>query len=656
MKKRLKLLFLALLCVLMLMKVSHLPLASASEQERSVTILFTHDLHDSLLPVKTLDNDSIVSLGGYAKLKSAIDLQKAIAPDALLVDAGDYSMGTPFQTIYSSDAPELRIMGAMGYDVTTFGNHEFDYRPAGLTDSLNAAINSKELLPQLVQSNMRFPTDKDGNMTESLTKLKKAMEDYGVQDYVILERGGVKIGIFGLLGEESASMAPMSEVTFADAVKEAKRVVKLLKEKEEVDVILCLSHSGTVKEQSKSEDVILAQKVPEIDVIISGHTHSKLSQPIVIGNTVIGSAQEYGKNLAVLKLVEEDENWELENYQLIAIDDSFPEEQDIKEKVAEFKDIVQEKYFDKFQLDYDKIIARSKVQFQTTAENSTLHKESNIGNLISDAYVYAVQKAEGENYQPIAAAIVPSGTIRETIYKGDISTADAFSISSLGIGADGMPGYPLLSVYITGKELKTVCEVDASITPLMNEAQLYMSGLNFTFNPNRLIFNKVTETQLINPDGTVSEIVDNQLYRVVCGLYSAQMLSVVGDKSYGLMSIVPKNAQGEVISDFEQYIIYDSTNGNKKELKEWYAIAKYIQSFETDKDIALVPEYYQEELGRKVIDDNRDIVAILSNPNHISLTVYIAIPTILLLVLFLILRKRNRRGRKRRSRRSRKMK
>lgn len=647
MKKRLKLLFLALICVPILM-MSHLPSVFASEQDRSVTILFTHDLHDALLPVKTLDNDSIVSLGGYARLKSAIDLQKAIAPDALLVDAGDYSMGTPFQTIYSSDAPQLRIMGAMGYAVTTFGNHEFDYRPAGLTESLNAATNSKELLPQIVQSNLRFPTDKDGTMTESLTKLKKAMEDYGVRDYVVLEKGGVKIGIFGLLGEESASMAPMSEVTFADAVKEAKRVVKLLKEKEEVDFILCLSHSGTVKDQSKSEDVILAQKVPEIDVIISGHTHSKLSEPIVVGNTVIGSAQEYGKNLGVVKLAEaEDDNWELENYQLIAIDDSFPEEQDINEKVAEFKDIVQEKYFDKFGLEYDEVIARSNVQFQTTAENSSLHKESNIGNLISDAYVYAVQKAEGENYQPIAAAIAPSGTIRETIYKGDISTADAFSISSLGIGADGMPGYPLLSVYITGKELKTVCEVDASITPLMNEAQLYMSGLNFTFNPNRLIFNKVTETQLINPDGTVSEIVDDQLYRVVCGLYSAQMLSVVGDKSYGLMSIVPKNAQGEAITDFEQYIIYDSTNGEKKELKEWYAIAKYIQSFETEEDIAVIPDYYQEVLGRKVIDDNTDIAAILSNPNHISLTVYIAIPSILLIIMFLIFKRRKRGKRKR---------
>ena len=105
-----------------------------------------------------------------------------------------------------------------------------------------------------------------------------------------------------------------------------------------------------------------------------------------------------------------------------------------------------------------------------------------------------MKKAEGVNYDPVALAIVPTGTIRGSFVKGDITVSDAFTVSSLGIGADSISGYPLISVYLTGKELKTACEVDASISPIMSSAQLYMSGVNFTFNPNRLIFNKVTNS------------------------------------------------------------------------------------------------------------------------------------------------------------------
>ncbi|MHB8129628.1 MAG: bifunctional metallophosphatase/5'-nucleotidase [Mobilitalea sp.] len=650
MRKIISLSVLWLISVSMILQTIYIPTVFAAEQEKTVTILFTHDLHDNLLPVQTIENGTAVYLGGYARLQSAINAQKLEDPEALLVDGGDFSMGTPFQTIYQSDAPELRILGAMGYDVVTLGNHEYDYRAKGLTGSLLAAIDSGDKLPQIVQSNVIFPTDDEGNLTQSLTELKQSMENYGVKDYTIIERNGAKIGIFGLMGEESESMAPMSEVTFEDEIEQAKRVVKILKEQEQVDLILCLSHSGTNDDKSKSEDEILAKEVPEINVIISGHSHTKLSQPIMIGDTIIASAEDYGKSLGVIKVSQnQDGSWELSNYELVQIDDSFLEDSLIQEQVAVYKSIVQEKYFDKFNMDYDEVVATSTIQFQTPAELFDIHAESTLGNLISDAYLYSVKKAEGDNYIPIAATIVPCGTIRGTIFKGDITTADAFSISSLGIGADGMPGYPLISVYLSGKELKTVCEVDASITSIMGDAQLYMSGMNFVFNPNRLIFNKVTKTALINPDKTEEVIDDTKLYRIVCGLYSAQMLSVVGDKSFGLMSVNPKTKEGDVITDFEEYILYDTVNGVESELKEWYAVVQYLQSFEKVEGVSQVSSYYQETQGRKIVDDDNNILALVSNPNHISLTVYIVVPVILILIIFLITRlvRRSRRKKNR---------
>jgi len=113
-------------------------------------------MHDHFLPSNVEQNGQVLQLGGYARLQTAINLEKKKNPDSILVDGGDYSMGTLFQSIYSSDAPELRMMGQLGYDVTTFGNHEYDFRADGLADSLNAARKSGDKLPQIVQSNVHF--------------------------------------------------------------------------------------------------------------------------------------------------------------------------------------------------------------------------------------------------------------------------------------------------------------------------------------------------------------------------------------------------------------------------------------------------------------------------------------------------------------------
>src|SRR5699024_2720838 len=137
----------------------------AKEANETVDILFTHDLHDNFYPFEVSEGGETYTAGGYARLYTAIQQEKKEAPDALLVDAGDYSMGSLFQTINPTHAPELRMMGEMGYDVTTFGNHEFDFRPEGLADSLSAAKESGDPLPKIVASNTIFPDEE--NLTPS---------------------------------------------------------------------------------------------------------------------------------------------------------------------------------------------------------------------------------------------------------------------------------------------------------------------------------------------------------------------------------------------------------------------------------------------------------------------------------------------------------
>jgi len=643
-----KTILLLLLCLIFSLPAHPKP-AFAREAGKSIIILFTHDLHDHLLPVKDLENGSVISSGGFARLKSAILEEKKKSPDALLVDAGDFSMGTPFQTIFQSDAPELRLLGEMGYDVVTFGNHEYDYRALGLAESLNAAMQSGDRLPQVVQSNVVFPMEDSGGLTPSLTALYKAYRDYGVKDYTVIERNGVRVGIFGLMGEDAAYKAPMSGVEFEAPVESTRRVVDVLRTQERADLIICLSHTGTWEDGGEPGDDDLAQKVPGIDIIISGHSHTIYPEPLVVGGTIIGSAGDGCRYLGVIEVSKDAKSgWKLTDYRLRRIDDSLADDTRILEIINGYKELVQQRYFGKFNLGFDQVLAVSSFNFRPRGEIADDHGEDTLGNLISDAYVYAVKQAEGEDYVTVDAAIVPVGTIRDSFYEGEITTADAFGVSSLGIGADGVPGYPLISVYLTGKELKTACEVDASVSPLMKDAQLFISGINYTFNPNRFIFNKVTDTYLERPDGSREEIRDEKLYRVVAGLYSAQMLSIVGDKSFGLLSIMPKTAQGAPITDFEAHIIKDAAGGG--ELKEWLAIARYLQSFDRVNGVPRIPTYYSSTHGRKVVDDSRSIAVLISSPNEIALAAYAATIIVAALATVAVLRIAARRKRLKSSR------
>ncbi len=132
----------------------------------------------------------------FAKIGTVVKEKKKQNKATFVLDGGDFSMGTPYQTIYKSQASELRMMGAVGFDATTLGNHEFDYRSKGLAQMLNRAKKSKDKLPQLVIANIDWQkTLGDSDLKEDGENLRTALENYGYQDYTVIERGGSKIAV-----------------------------------------------------------------------------------------------------------------------------------------------------------------------------------------------------------------------------------------------------------------------------------------------------------------------------------------------------------------------------------------------------------------------------------------------------------------------------
>lgn len=609
--------------------------AAAEAAGKTLDVVFTHDTHSHLNSFSTVIDGESTEVGGFARIKTVIDEQKAENPDTLVVDGGDFSMGTLVQTVYEDEAAELRMLGAIGCEVTTFGNHEFDYRSSGLAQMLKSAAESGDVLPELVVCNVDWDAMEAAGLNDGQQQIQSGFEEYGVKDYVVLQKGDVNVAVTGVFGVDALACAPTCELLFRDPVEAVRETVAEIKANEDVDMIVCVSHSGTWEDESKSEDEILAKSVPDLDLIISGHTHTELAEPIVHGDTYIVSTGEYGKKIGKLSMTQKsDGRWEMTDYKLVPILSTITADGATQEKIDGFMEAVDTGYLADFGYTKDEVLATNNVQFSTLHDLEYEHTEHNLGDLMSDAYVYAVENSDDFDGVPVDVSVVPSGTVRDTYTAGNITVEQVFNSFSLGIGPDGVPGYPLISVYLTGKELRTAAEIDASVSDYMTTARLYMSGLHFTYNPNRMILNKVTDIYLTDENGSRVELEDDKLYRVVADLYSGQMLSAVTDMSHGLLSLVPKYADGTPIEDFEDVIVMEGD----RELKAWDSIARYMQSFEdTDGDgIANVPSYYSQMHDRKVVDESRSLGDLVKSPNKYAAMIIAVILIVIILVVLLI--------------------
>lgn len=610
-------------------------LAFADSDTKQLDVLFTHDTHSHMLPITEYEDGTIVESGGYARLKTVLDEKRAENSNTITLDAGDFSVGSLFQTLNNTEAAELRTLGAMGYDVVTAGNHEFDFGDDGFADMLNAAKNSGDTLPQFVMSNYTIPTDENGNYDELGQKIQSAIKNYGVKDYTVVQKDNVKVAVFGLMGQSASDDIQTAEMQFEDIQQSAQSTIDEIKANEpDVDMIICLSHSGTNDNSEKSEDENLAKAVPDIDLIISGHTHTTLEQPKVIGNTYIVSAGCYAANLGEINMIQDEttKRWRAINYDLTPINSSIADDTDISNKINSYKPLIQSQYLNSFDLDFDEILAYSPYNFTNINDLGNEVQEDPLGNLLSDSYRYAVNQATGND---VDFAVVPYGTMRASFTQGNITTSDVFNTNSLGIGPDNVQTYPVLELYIKGSDLKTVCEIDASISQFMPEACLYMSGLDYTYNPYRMILDKVTDVRLQQPDGTEVPVEDDKLYSCAVGWYAASMLSSVKDLSYGLIDIPLYDASGTEITDttFSNEIVTQ----NNKELKEWQATAEYLQSFDKIDGISTIPEYYNSTHNRKVVDSSNNLISILKNPGLSTIVILIAFVLVCVVAVLIVI-------------------
>jgi 5'-nucleotidase / UDP-sugar diphosphatase len=568
------------------------------------TILHTNDMHSNVIGVGpsvdytpiTLGDDA--TRGGYSRLAALIAQRRqemGQSGPVLVLDAGDFSMGTALAAATRELGAELRLMARMGYDATTFGNHEFDLGPDGLGSAIAKAA-AAGMLPALIVSNTDLSAKEP--RVEAIAQL---VQKQVICPHMVISRGGLRFGIMGLIGYDASKYVnDPGGAVFADPIETARKTAKLLRKQESVDVVIALHHGGVVRGDdgrfTKGEDIDLLKAVPEIDIVIGGHTHTALAQPLLVDGRPAVQAGKYGENLGELTISLSGGKVNVESYRLFPVDDTIKGERIVQREVDRF-------------LEEASTIAFASRGYSITQPLVVISKDwpmkygdpessTPLANLVTDA----LRKAANTD-----VAFTVDGTIRAGLTKGKAgiqAVYDVFAMAPLGSGiVDQTAGSALVKGYFTGRELKSLVDfflVDDPHHP--GEFLSRVSGMRFFYDPSRPQFDQITAIELGDLDVGYHPIDISEkatrLYSLACSLFVGVVIAALPRLSKGAVQLVPKKADGTPIKSRTDAIVdprkstgpYISTGSGsmgsdivvtsaaRKEVKEWQAIMDYLVS------------------------------------------------------------------------------
>ncbi len=581
--------------VIVLIAGSFFSRVSAETGPQNFTIMHTNDEHSHLIPhASVLDyhpEKSDSSVGGMKRLASLVQQKEKArenwAEEVMLISAGDFKAGSPFSWLNLTDrAPELNLMQKIGYDLVTLGNHEFDYGPDGLADYLQTAgYPEAQQNTALISSNLEIP---DGHKLQEAaiknSKIKEVSPD-------------LTLGFMGLLGENAELVNPRTEpMEFADRIDTAYEIMNKL-QNQGADVIIAVTHSGL------DEDIELAQNVEGLDLIIGGHSHTRLEKPREVNNTKIVQSEAHLKYLGVLDFTyyPDSDNLELKNEKrnqayLEKIDDSIEADENIAAITAEKTEMLKNYTAETTDGRYEDLFAVPfNMDFSFSEEN--LYSDTPFGNFFTDAMRLGAQEILDRR---VDFAFQANGLIRGGLNPGtmpwsqdQVSYYELAASSSLFSGEDGRPGYPLVEAYLTEREVIRILEISSFLSEYMGVRQFFqVSGLRYTYDRRRASLFRIPRfnipvptgrsvlsaekytgegTQLKNPEAYEPLSRSNdELYRVVTDFYILEYLPEI-NKYLPFMSVKPKDEDGNPLENMEDAIVYR----NGREIKVWEVLWHY---------------------------------------------------------------------------------
>jgi 5'-nucleotidase / UDP-sugar diphosphatase len=448
------------------------------------------------------------------KRVTAIKEIRAENPDALLLDAGDELTGTLYFNEFKGQA-EIEFMNYMGYDAMTFGNHEFDQGSSAEGHKALADFVKNAKFP-FVSSNVDFSKDAlfDGVFHgDTITEEPKGGNIY---NGIVKEINGEKVGIFGLTTAETESISSPDKITFENYKTEAEKAVEAFEE-QGINKIIAITHIGYDDNAAVDNDLELAKYVDGIDIIVGGHSHTKLEEPTVIEEdengkekeaTLIVQAYQYGDYLGTLD-VEFDEEGAVMGYAGELIDITKKEED---AKAVEML----KKYADKVK-ELEKVetggTAAKALPNPRLGEGSTVSVRSNeteLGNLITDAML---DKAKEFNPETVIA-VQNGGGIRAAIDQGPITLGEVRTTLSYG--------NTLATIKLSGAEILSTLENSVKDAPAEFGGFLQVSGMKFTYDSSKPAGQRVVSVEVEEKEGEFTPLDVNKMYTIATNAYSAK--------------------------------------------------------------------------------------------------------------------------------------
>ena len=513
--------------------------------DAKLTILQTTDVHHTANGMGHATATAPASEGSYARIAAYVNYVRANAGNpVVLVDSGDWSMGTLYDLTLGQQPAALYFMDTLRYNCITIGNHEFDYTPLGLATMLHASQGTFSFHTPMVASNVLLNGNTD---LAPYFGAGKTIQPSWTETLP----NGLKVGYIGLLGKAAAATAPASApVSFRDfstSYTFVQDLVNDLRTNQKCNVVVALSHSGANAQATAGEDVDLAKHVTGIDVIASGHNHNPLPAAVTVANgawnTQIVCAGAYGTNVARVDLtyhfnaknttVDTSSNLSMDATRMAAC--GYPASGDpaflfivgatdakLNENLAPLFTPI----FPDFSAAnpatglYHAVGATA--QDMTSNDKNPVLCPNGLGNLCADAdravpnaIIAQTLAAVGGNpanlpgfdFTPFQASVIATGVIRGTLRSGiALNFSDIYNTLPLGISPDStqpLPvGYPLISAYIDLADIKKVCALQlvAQCNLASSDYYLNLSGLSYTLKAteNNAFFKHATAAAVLN--------------------------------------------------------------------------------------------------------------------------------------------------------------
>ncbi len=430
--------------------------SSARTESDTLTIIHLNDTHSSLSPLGPRTARLEGTAGGIARAAYVIRSLRLRAPQAILLHAGDFSMGDISYNVFFG-VPELKILKFLGCDAMAVGNHEWDLGPSTFLASLDSGFTAG-VFP-LLSANTR--------MDDPALAGHRAY----VMPATVLQRGGLKIGVFGLTAPMANTLSSPAPAVIDTPFGRAAETVAFLRN-EGCCPIVCLSHLGA------ATDTALAALVPGIDLIVGGHDHRslRLAVPARTGGDTTWIVQTSGfyREVGVVRLVVRGGKVGLLDARRVPVTSAVPEDSAVARVSAAVCAAIEKGHGRVFTRKVG--LATATLREEPASLVSRGYRDTEVGDLVSDAF---------RDLTGTDIAIEPCGSTALPMYRGPQVPADLFRIVGYGWNPANGLGYHLVRFDISGAALLEGIEYSLSTLPEGEEFFLQVSGMRYTYNPDR---------------------------------------------------------------------------------------------------------------------------------------------------------------------------